>query len=142
MTGVQTCALPISVLLVFTSAAWAQTTVHGQLVDAETCLLYTSGVPAMMVYDNMRVAIKSFVGGDKKPTEALMKMSGFYCFEYRFCNVRAGWEKGHEMCIRDRTQAGIYGIGKYHLARGGVEAGLRLDMQETRASGYDWTGSP
>lgn len=49
----------------------------------------------MMVYDNMRVAVKSFVGGDKKPTEALMKMSGFYCFEYRFCNVRAGWEKGH-----------------------------------------------
>ena len=46
------------------------------------------GVPAMMVYDNMRVAVKSFVGGDKKPTEALMKMSGFYCFEYRFCNVR------------------------------------------------------
>ncbi len=41
------------------------------------------------------VAVKSFVGGDKKPTEALMKMSGFYCFEYRFCNVRAGWEKGH-----------------------------------------------
>ena len=40
------------------------------------------------------------------------------------------------------TQAGIYGIGKYHLARGGVEAGLRLDMQETRASGYDWTGGP
>ena len=53
------------------------------------------GVPPMMVYDNMRVAVKSFVGGDKKPTEALMKMSGFYCFEYRFCNVRAGWEKGH-----------------------------------------------
>ena len=40
------------------------------------------GVPAMMVYDNMRVAVKNFVGGDKKPTEALMKMSGFYCFEY------------------------------------------------------------
>ncbi len=36
------------------------------------------GVPAMMVYDNMRVAVKSFVGGDKKATEALMKMSGFY----------------------------------------------------------------
>ena len=52
------------------------------------------GVPAMMVYDNMRVAVKNFVGGDKKPTEALMKMSGFYCFEYRFCNIRAGWEKG------------------------------------------------
>lgn len=53
------------------------------------------GVPAMMVYNNMRVAVKSFVGGGKKPTEALMKMSGFYCFECRFCNIRAGWEKGH-----------------------------------------------
>ena len=52
----------------------------------------------MMVYDNMRVAVKSFVGGDKKPTEALMKMSGFYCFEYRFCNVRAGW--GERTCER------------------------------------------
>jgi transposase len=53
------------------------------------------GVPAMLVYDNMRVAIKDFVGGEKKPTESLMKMSGFYCFSYRFCNIRAGWEKGH-----------------------------------------------
>ncbi len=58
------------------------------------------GVPAMMVYDNMRVAVKSFVGGDKKPTEALMKMSGFYCFEYRFCNVRAGW--GERTCGAQR----------------------------------------
>lgn len=40
------------------------------------------------------------------------------------------------------TQAGIYGIGKYNFSKGGVEAGIRLDMQETRASGYDWTGSP
>ena len=53
------------------------------------------GVHAMMVYDNMRVSVKSFVGGDKKPKEALMKMSGFYCFEYSFCNVRAGWEQGN-----------------------------------------------
>ena len=53
------------------------------------------GVPAMMVYDNMRVAVKGFVGADKMPTEALMKMSGFYGFNYRFCNIRAGWEKGH-----------------------------------------------
>ena len=55
-----------------------------------------------MCIRDRRVAVKSFVGGDKKPTEALMKMSGFYCFEYRFCNVRAGWEK--EMCIRDRSE--------------------------------------
>ncbi|WP_408636475.1 IS21 family transposase [Phocaeicola paurosaccharolyticus] len=55
-----------------------------------------NGVPSMMVYDNMRVAIKEFVGpGQKKPTESLLKMSGFYRFSFRFCNIRAGWEKGH-----------------------------------------------
>lgn len=54
-----------------------------------------NGVPVSMVYDNMRVAVKSFVGSEKTPTEALVKLSGFYRFKYRFCNVRAGWEKGH-----------------------------------------------
>ena len=53
------------------------------------------GVPAMMIYDNMRVAIKEFAGLEKKPTEALLRMSAFYAFDYRFCNIRAGWEKGH-----------------------------------------------
>lgn len=53
------------------------------------------GVPDMMVYDNMRVAVGDFTGGEKKPTESLMRMSGFYCFKYRFCNIRSGWEKGH-----------------------------------------------
>lgn len=53
------------------------------------------GVPSQMVYDNMRVAVKSFAGGEKTPTESLLKMADFYRFRYRFCNVRAGWEKGH-----------------------------------------------
>lgn len=53
------------------------------------------GVPSMMVYDNMRVAIKEFVGAEKKPTDAMSRMSNFYRFHYRFCNARAGWEKGH-----------------------------------------------
>ena len=52
------------------------------------------GVPFIMVYDNMRVAIKSFVGG-KTPTETLLRMADFYCYNYRFCNIRAVWEKGH-----------------------------------------------
>lgn len=52
------------------------------------------GIPSVMVYDNMRVAIQSFVGG-KTPTETLLRMSSFYCYDYRFCNIRAGWEKGH-----------------------------------------------
>jgi hypothetical protein len=49
-----------------------------------------------MVYDNMRVAVKKFVGvHEKQPTEALSRMSAFYNFDYRFCNICAGWEKGH-----------------------------------------------
>jgi transposase len=53
------------------------------------------GVPAILVYDNMRVAIKEFAGDEKKPTECLLRMSNFYRFHFRFCNIRAGWEKGH-----------------------------------------------
>ena len=60
-------------------------------------------VSAMMIYNNMHVAVKSFVGGDKKPTEALMKMSGFYCSGYRFCNIRIGWEKGHVEYVRRKA---------------------------------------
>ncbi len=48
------------------------------------------GVPAMMVYDNMRVAIREFAGVEKKSTDALLRMSNFYRFHYRFCNIRAG----------------------------------------------------
>lgn len=52
-------------------------------------------IPQRMVYDNMKVAVKSFVGTEKKPTEALLDLSSFYGFEYRFCNARSGNEKGN-----------------------------------------------
>ena len=32
------------------------------------------GVPGMMVYDNMRVAVKAFVEKDKLPTDSLLRM--------------------------------------------------------------------
>lgn len=49
-----------------------------------------------IVYDNMRVAVRRFVGPtEKEPTEALLKMSMYYGFDFRFCNVRSGNEKGH-----------------------------------------------
>jgi hypothetical protein len=49
-----------------------------------------------IVYDNMKVAVKKFVGPtEKEPTEALLKMSIYYGFDFRFCNVRSGNEKGH-----------------------------------------------
>lgn len=54
-----------------------------------------SGVYKTMVYDNMRVAVKRFVGTEKEPTEGLLKLSIYYGFSYRFCNVRKGNEKGH-----------------------------------------------
>ena len=49
-----------------------------------------------MVYDNMRVAVKKFVGlSEKEPTDALVQMSLYYGFQFRFCNIYSGNEKGH-----------------------------------------------
>ena len=49
-----------------------------------------------VVYDNTRVAVKKFIGrSDKEPTEALLKISLYYKFDYRFCNAYSGNEKGH-----------------------------------------------
>lgn len=57
---------------------------------------HVNGVYHTMVYDNMRVAISKFVGpSEKEPTEALLKLSMYYHFHFRFCNVRRGNEKGH-----------------------------------------------
>ena len=57
---------------------------------------HTGGVFKTMVYDNMRVAIKRFVGhSEKEPTEGLLELSNYYKFGYRFCNIRKGNEKGH-----------------------------------------------
>ena len=52
------------------------------------------GVPEMMVYDNMRVAV-AFTEDGKKPTLPMQRLTNFYRFAFRFCNARAGWEKGH-----------------------------------------------
>lgn len=57
---------------------------------------HVGNVYRTMVYDNMKVAVKKFVGPtEKEPTEALLKMSMYYGFKYRFCNARSGNEKGH-----------------------------------------------
>lgn len=58
------------------------------------CFDILTGVPRRMVYDNMAVAVKSFVG-EKQPTDALMRMENAWGFTHRFCNVRSGNEKGH-----------------------------------------------
>jgi transposase len=57
---------------------------------------HMGGVYQEMVYDNMKVAVREFVGRhEKKPTEALLNLSGWFQFRWRFCNVRRGNEKGH-----------------------------------------------
>lgn len=52
-------------------------------------------IPVRMVYDNMKVAVKSFVGTEKEPTDALLDLSNHYSFKWRFCNIRSGNEKGN-----------------------------------------------
>ena len=42
----------------------------------------------------MRVAVV-FDQKEKRPTTALQRMANFYRFDWRFCNARAGWEKGN-----------------------------------------------
>lgn len=54
------------------------------------------GVHSELVYDNLKQAVRKFVGrNEKEATEDLIKISLYYGFKYRFCNVARGNEKGH-----------------------------------------------
>ena len=54
------------------------------------------GVHKEIVYDNMKQAVRKFVGkNEKEATEDLIKISLYYGFKYRFCNIASGNEKGH-----------------------------------------------
>jgi uncharacterized protein YehS (DUF1456 family) len=57
---------------------------------------HIGGVVEEMIYDNMRVAVKRFVGQtEKEATRGLLELSNYYHFKFRFCNIRKGNEKGH-----------------------------------------------
>ncbi len=57
---------------------------------------HVGGVYRRLVYDNMRTVIKRFVGPtEKEATEGLLQLSLYYQFDFRFCNIRRGNEKGH-----------------------------------------------
>ena len=57
---------------------------------------YIDGTYRTLVYDNMKIAVGKFVGRcEKEATKGLLSLSMYYNFTYRFCNVRAGNEKGH-----------------------------------------------
>lgn len=54
------------------------------------------GVHRELVYDNLKQAVRKFVGrNEKEATEDLIKISLYYGFKYRFCNIASGNEKGH-----------------------------------------------
>ena len=91
-------------LTVFTSAfsnyRYAMLFLHQDSLafkESHICFFeHTGGVYQQMVYDNMRVAIASFVGKTEKiPTEGLLQLSRWYQYQYRFCNTAKGNEKGH-----------------------------------------------
>ena len=53
------------------------------------------GVFKTLVYDNMKVAVKNFVGRtEREATDGLLKLAMYYNFSFRFCNPRKGNEKG------------------------------------------------
>lgn len=57
---------------------------------------HIKGAYKTVVYDNTKVAVRRFVGDkEKEATEALLKLSLYYKFNFRFCNVYRGNEKGH-----------------------------------------------
>lgn len=57
---------------------------------------HIGGVYHELVYDNMKVVVKRFVGPtEKEATRGLLSLSMYYHFGFRFCNVRRGNEKGH-----------------------------------------------
>jgi hypothetical protein len=54
------------------------------------------GIHEEIVYDNTRVAVAKFVGrSEKEPTQELLKLSIYYGYAFRFCNISRANEKGH-----------------------------------------------
>jgi hypothetical protein len=80
--------------------------------EAHICFFeYTNGVYKQMVYDNMRVAIAKFVGTSEKiPTEALLQLSRWYQYEWRFCNIAKGNEKGHVERSVEYVRRRVFGV--------------------------------
>jgi len=58
-------------------------------------LEFFGGVPLRIAYDNLKTAVISVGRGGKRVlNDRFIGFRSHYLFETRFCNVRAGWEKG------------------------------------------------
>jgi len=59
------------------------------------CIDHIGGVHREFLYDNLKQAVRHFVGpNEKEATEDLIKISLYYGFKYRFCNIYKPNEKG------------------------------------------------
>lgn len=102
---------------------------------------FIGGVYLEMIYDNMRVAVRKFIGrSDRLPTRALLQLSGFYKFRFRFCNVGKGNEKGHVErsveFIRRKAFSRIYNFDSVTDANKHLFGTCRrLNMQEVAGTG-------
>ncbi len=67
----------------------------------ELAFEYFSGVPRIILYDNLKSAVIARRGNGIRLNEDLLNFSGFYCFEPRPCHPFRGNEKGRvERSIR------------------------------------------
>ena len=151
-------------LAVFTAAMsnyrWArlfdrQDTASFQQAHAEF-FAYIQGVYYEMVYDNTRVVIRRFVGRrEKEPTEGLLRLSMYYRFGFRFCNVMRGNEKGHversveyirrkAFGLRDefdsRAQANAHLLATCVDLNGREQAGKGKSAEEMLTEERSWLG--
>lgn len=63
--------------------------IHTKFLD------HLQGVPEEIVYDNALVQVQRLAGREKKPTEAVIRLSNYYGFSPRYTNYYRGNEKGH-----------------------------------------------
>jgi transposase len=64
------------------------------LLGQRHALEFWGGVPRMVVYDNLKAAVRQMLEGHRRlEQEAFRHFASVYCFEALFANVHAGWEK-------------------------------------------------
>ena len=62
----------------------------------EAAYKFFGAVPWRISFDNTSIAVKKVVGPNKRDlTDAFLRFESHYLFEYHFCNVGRGNEKGH-----------------------------------------------
>ena len=56
---------------------------------------FFGGVPTRITYDNSKIAVRSIIGIHRRQlTDGFLQLASHYLFDYHFCTVRRGNEKG------------------------------------------------